>query len=133
MWSNGCLSQDEVIQKNNMGSGSSRKPSDRPVIRVPKGKGTGTGGGQSGSSVADVCTPSFDVKIEYTGKAGVVALLNRASKNYQVIVDSKTVGELTDKLSVMVARCEALGVLYVGKVAYDKDKTPYARFNRPIA
>jgi len=113
-----------------MGSGSTRKVVDRPLIRTPKG--SRSGGEGEGHSVADVCIPSFDVRIEYEGKDGVPAYLQRSEKNYQVIVDRKVVGGLSMKLSVMTAQCEMEGVLYVGKVVYDK-KTPYARFNRSIA
>lgn len=113
-----------------MGSGSSRKITDRPLIRVPQKKTVGSeSGGSSNESVADVCLPSFDSKIEKDCKVGAKATLRNSDNGYAILVGGVTVGNLQKSLSVMVSHCEERGVVYVGIIIND-NKQLYARFKR---
>ena len=117
-----------------MGSGSVRKPTDKPLIRTPKGASGGAstdGSEKEHDVVAEVCLPSFDVEIKYDGRVGVPAILEAGHDVHHVTVEGKRVGLLSAEQSEMVTRCEKHGVVYTGKVIKDKDDTFYARFNRP--
>ena len=118
-----------------MGSSSNRKISDLPIIQRPKSTGaSGMGGsGERGlpERVAEVCLPSFEVKLKtLTAKEGEnVSLLKNKSDVYEVILSGQMVATLDKKISEMVYKCEVMGVSYRGKVVRQK-KEFYAQFFR---
>jgi hypothetical protein len=111
-----------------MGSGSTRKNTDRPMIRTPK-EGSGSGGAADNQELADICVPSFDIKIDVECNDGEGATLYANNNSHDVIVEGKVVGKLQQDLSKMVKHCEEEGVVYVGKII-SHDKQQYARFQR---
>jgi len=111
-----------------MGSGSTRKNTDSPMIRVPK-VGEGSEGATGGQVLADICVPSFDAKIDVETQDGKVATLYVNNDSHDVTVEGKVVGKLQQGLSKMITHCEEQGVVYVGKII-SNDKQQYARFKR---
>jgi hypothetical protein len=111
-----------------MGSGSNRKVTDRPIIRIPS---TGSGvGSSSGNEAANTCLPSFDVKLEDVKiKDGTKSLLSKSGDLYEIKVNLKVVGQLSPRLSQMVRNCLATGIGYSGETIAIKNVT-YARFTR---
>lgn len=110
-----------------MGSGSSRKITDRPIIRTPKGAGGEVG---SGTEAADVCVPSFDVLLKGEHKEGSAITLDASKQACTILLNGAVIGELNDSQSMMVRKCKSLGVVYIGKIITDKDAQHYARFHR---
>lgn len=111
-----------------MGSGSVRKSTDRPLIRTPKGTGGGEGGGTQ--QIADVCLPSFEVKLEGVYVTGKKLTLDTKKERCSILLDGKKIVELNSSQSLMVQRCEAEGVVYSGVIFTDKKGQHYARFHR---
>ena len=120
-----------------MGSGTNRRPSDSPIIRTPKKAGgtggSGDGGRDAADRVADVCLPSFEVKIKEHAlvKKDQTVTLSKDGTLYAVLILSEKIGSLDDKLSKMVDECGEMGVKYTGKVVMKEGK-PYARFFRKM-
>ena len=124
-----------------MGSGSTRKITDSPIIRIPKvsqkskGGVGGGGGGRQGSTpeeVASVCVSSFETKLtkNHLLKDGLPVFLKKnGSGVYDILLFNKNVGSLNIKISGMVERCTEMGVLYTGEIKQKKDEF-YARFIR---
>lgn len=112
-----------------MGSGSVRKPTDRPIVRTPKGAGGGEGGGSQ--QIADVCLPSFEVTLEGDYVAGKKLTLDTTKELCEVLLNRKKIAVLNSSQSLMVQRCEAKGVVYSGVIFTDKKGRHYARFHRP--
>jgi hypothetical protein len=127
-----------------MGSGNSnRKKSDAPFIRRPKqipslssigiglsGHGSAFGGSAFGGA-AEVCIPSFDVKVKenYLTKAKVKVQLQKKDDRYSVMIGGMEIGSLSVRHSKMISTCMKLGVRYAGEIVLKKQK-PYARFDR---
>jgi hypothetical protein len=118
-----------------MGSSSSRKKSDSPIIQVPKGgkAGSGSGGSAKSEQIATMCLPSFEVRLKenMSVKVGsVVQLEIDAAGLYQIYSNRTIIGTLSKKQSDMISACKDLGAVYDGKIVSNKDKELYARFYR---
>lgn len=123
-----------------MGSGSSRKLSDSPIIRTPKqektsGKGgSGSGGSSQPNKIADICIQSFEISLTSDSilKDGKVVTLQKENSGlYNVMFLIKKIGELNKKISEMIDVCDEMGVSYQGKIVKMKKTGKfYARFIR---
>jgi len=115
-----------------MGSGTkNRKNSDRILIKRPKALlPTGAGGSASGDP-ADVCIPSFEVKVQKgtLTLGGVPVRLKAGIPRYTMLIGTTEIGTLSPELSEVVKKCSGWGINYAGKIVI-KNTTPYARFIR---
>jgi hypothetical protein len=118
-----------------MGSGNdNRKKNDTTYVRRPKSitfSGTEVPGGYGGETVADICIPSFEVKIAESGLArpGIKVHLTPKGEIYQVTIGGTVIATINTKKSKMIAYCSKMGVKYLGAVVKQKDGL-YARFIR---
>lgn len=118
-----------------MGSGNdNRKKSDTTYIRRPKSIniiGSEGPGGYDGQTVADICIPSFEIKVVENGltKPGIRVYLMLKGDIYQVTIGGTVIANISVKKSKMIAYCSKMGVKYVGTVIKLKDGF-YARFIR---
>lgn len=121
-----------------MGSGSTRKSTDSPIIRIPKvsqrSKGGGSGGrqGNTPEEVANVCVSSFETKLTRNRllKNGLPVFLKKnGSGIYDILLFNKNIGSLNEKMSEMVEICTEMKVSYTGEIKQKKDEF-YARFIR---
>lgn len=118
-----------------MGSGNNnRKKRDTTIIRIPKTSlSFETGMPSSGSTVADICKPSFEVRVTknaLTGK-GVKVYLKKKDDVYLIEIGGKDIGKLNSKDSKMVSECTGMGIRYDGEIII-QDSNTYARFIRSI-
>ena len=116
-----------MVTLSNMGGGSHRKTTDQPIIRIPN---DGAGVSSNKNEIADICIPSFEIKIDGEFKSNKPVSLDTASERCNVIIEEKVITELSKTQSEIVKKCEDLGVVYLGKIISDNNKQHYARFNR---
>lgn len=125
-----------------MGSNSTqRKKADSPIIRTPKvltssnkgGSGSGAGGGYKQDEVANVCIPSFEIKVETDiplKKEQAVFIRKNKDDVYDVLAGTKLLATLSKKVSDMIAKCTDMGVVYIGTIIQKRNGDFYARFLR---
>jgi hypothetical protein len=118
-----------------MGSGNgNRKKNDTTYVRRPKSINlVGSEGpeGYGGQAVADICIPSFEIKVVESGltKSGVKVHLTLKGDIYQATIGGTVIANIGIKKSKMIAYCSKIGVKYAGTVIKLKDGL-YARFIR---
>ncbi|HVT85195.1 MAG TPA: hypothetical protein VHD35_08315 [Chitinophagaceae bacterium] len=117
-----------------MGSGKNRKENDQPIIRRPMKRGfTGIEApGDNGSVVADICLPSFEQRVKKSSLTvqGIPVRLQKEGNGYAICIGENIIGMLSAKNSVLVTKCSALGVKYIGKIVVNKSNAYAARFTR---
>lgn len=117
-----------------MGSGNNnRKKSDSVLIKRPKATATAAGGSVGAGEPADVCIPSFEVKVEKSSltHAGAPVRLAAGLPHWKMYIGSNELGKLSAELSEMIYKCSSWGIHYSGKIVM-KNKSPYARFLRVL-
>jgi hypothetical protein len=112
-----------------MGSGSSRRKKDKPIIRKPKGT---KGGAGNSEKAAEQCLPSFEVNLEeHRGnvEGGDRLELQKKGERYDIIHLNQPIHTISSTKSEMVDKCDDLGITYQGEVV-EKSDTIYGQFLR---
>ena len=116
-----------------MGSGSSRKGNDKPLIKTPKkgkGSGGGSGGGSRSSESSAACPPAFEVKLpEGKGKIGQVLTLKSSGDFIRIFLAGEEIARLSRSKSIEISNCIKAGFQYPGIVKAKKDGL-YGEFKR---
>jgi hypothetical protein len=116
-----------------MGSGhNNRKDNDTVYIKRPvKRDSFGNVISNRGETAAEVCLPSFELKIKPTAltKEGIKVQLKAADDRYEILIGADVIGKLSKQLSEMISKCAGWGVRYGGELVESKEGL-YARFTR---